>query len=150
MKIWVLFKKVWDCSHIMVIALWDVVHMTFERDDGIWIFDIHQDRIPQLCAWYRDNFLPHGCSLIIYMYISAVSGYSWWYLVPEVKVNLFFTFKSASTYRFSCIKDATFNRKMRLKLIHLMSFNSGVTPSRFKYFPLLASFAAKLMHFCTS
>ena len=43
-----------------------------------------------------------------------------------------------------------FAEKMLLKLIHFKSFNSWVTWSRFKYFPLLATFAAKLIHFCTS
>ena len=63
--------------------------MTFEPNDGIWIFDINRDRIPQLCARYWDSFLSHCCSWIIYMYIRAVSSYSLWYLVSEVKVNLF-------------------------------------------------------------
>ena len=63
--------------------------MTFERTDGIWISDIHGDRIPQLCARCWDSFLSHCCSSIIYMYIRAVSSYSLWYLVSEVKVNLF-------------------------------------------------------------
>ena len=27
-------------------------YMTFERNDGIRISDIHRDRIPQLCARY--------------------------------------------------------------------------------------------------
>ena len=40
-------------------------------------------------------------------------------------------------------------------LIHIWLFlyksrDSGVTWSRFKYLPLLATFAAKLIHFCTS
>ena len=63
---------------------------------------------------------------------------------------IFFTFESAETYRFLYIKDASFSRKILLKLIHLKSRNSGVTWSRFKYFLLLATFAAKLKHFCTS
>ena len=63
--------------------------MTFEHNDGIWISDIHRDRIPQLCARYWDSFLSHCCSSIIYMNIRAVSSYSLWYLVSEVKVNLF-------------------------------------------------------------
>ena len=63
--------------------------MTFERNDGIWISDIDRDRIIQLCARYWDSFLSHCCSSIIYMYIRAVSSYSLWYLVSEIKVNLF-------------------------------------------------------------
>ena len=63
---------------------------------------------------------------------------------------IFSTFESAATYRFLCIKDVSFNLKMLLKLIHFMSFNMGVTWSRFKYFPLLATYAATLTHFCTS
>ena len=60
---------------------------------------------------------------------------------------IFFTFESAETYWFLYIKDAPCSRKILLKLIHFKSRNSGVTWSRFKYFPLLATFAAKLIHF---
>ena len=63
---------------------------------------------------------------------------------------MFFTFESAETYRLLYIKDASFSCKILLKLIHFKSRNSGVTWSRFKYFPLLATFAAKLIHFRTS
>ena len=100
-------------------------------------------------AQYWDSFLSNCCSSIIYMYIRAVSSYSLKYLVSKVKVNLF-TFESAETYRFLYIKDASFSWKILLKLIHFKSRNSWVTWSRFKYFPLLATFAAKLIHFCTS
>ena len=124
-----------------------LVHMTFERNDGIWIFVINRDRIPQLCARYWDSFLPHCCSLIIYMYIRAVSTYSLWYLVSRSK-SIFFTFESAESYRFLYIKDASFSCKILLKLIHFKLCNSGVTWSRFKYFSLLATFA--LIRFCTS
>ena len=55
-----------------------------------------------------------------------------------------------STYRFLKMKDASFILKMLLKFIHFKSCNSGVTLSRFKYSPLLATFAAKSIHFCTS
>ena len=48
------------------------------------------------------------------------------------------------------MKVASFSRQMLLKLIHLKSSNSGVTWSRFKYFPLPATFATKLKLFCTS
>ena len=41
------------------------------------------------------------------------------------------------------MKDASFSRKILLKLIHFKSRNSGVTWSRFKYFPLLATFSAE-------
>ena len=36
--------------------------MTFERNDGIWISDVHNDRIPQLCARYWDPLLFHSLS----------------------------------------------------------------------------------------
>ena len=127
-----------------------LVHTTFERNDGIWISDIHRDRIPQLCARYWDNFLSHWCSSIIYMYIRAVSIVILGDALFRRSKLIFFTFESAETYRFLYIKDASFSRKILLKLIHFKSLNSGVTWSRFKYFPLLATFAAKLIHFCTS
>ena len=63
---------------------------------------------------------------------------------------IFFTFESAEALKFLYIKDASFSRKILLKLIHFKSRNSGVTWSRFKYSPLLATFAAKLIHFCIS
>ena len=130
---------------IWLLVLYDVlVHMTFERNDGIWISDIHRDRIPQLCSRYWDSFLSRCCSSIIYNDIRVVSSYSLWYLVSED------TFESAETYRFLYTKDASFSRKILLKLIHFKSPNSGVTWSRFKYFSLLATLVAKLIHFCTS
>ena len=110
---------------------------------------IHRDRIPQLSTRYWDSFLSHCCSLIIYMYIRAVSSYSLWYLVSEVKVNLFHIW-ICWNIQILYIKDASFSHKILLKLIHFKSCNSGVTWSSFKYFPLLATFAAKLIHFCTS
>ena len=66
------------------------------------------------------------------------------HLVSEVKVNLF-KFESAEAYRF--LKNDAINRKIPLKLIHFKSRNSGVTWTRFKYFKLLANFAARLIHF---
>ena len=132
----------------LLVLLEVLVHMTFKRNDGIWISDIHRDRIPQLWARYWDSFLSYCCSSIIYMYIRAVSSYSLWYLVSEVKVNLF-TFESAEMYRF-LHKGRLISRKILPKLIHFKSRNSGVTWSHFKYFPLLATFTAKLIHFCTS
>ena len=93
------------------------VHMIFERYDGIWISDIRQNLIPQLCAWYWDSFFFLGCSLIIYMYIRAVSSYYPRYLiVSEVKV-FFFTFDSATTWRFLYKKDASFSCKKGRNLI---------------------------------
>ena len=124
-----------------------LVHMTFERNDGIWISDIHRDRIPLLWdRYWDDSFLSHCCSSIIYMQIRVVSSYSRWYLVSEVKVNLFHIWICWNIYRFLYIKDASFSRKILLKLIHFKSRNSGVTWSRFKYFQLLTTFAAKLIH----
>ena len=87
--------------------------------------------------------------IIIYMYIRAVSSYSLWYLVSEVKVNLFHIWICWNIQIF-IHKGVSFSRKILLKLIHYKSLNSEVTWSRFKYFPLLATFAAKLIHFCTS
>ena len=98
----------------------------------------------------KGSFLSHCCSLIIYMYIRAVSSYSLWYLVSEVKVNVFHIWICWNVQILLSIKDASFSRKILLKLFHFKSRNSRVTWSRFKYFPLLASFAAKLIHFCTS
>ena len=67
--------------------------MTFERNNGIWISDIHRDRLPQLYAWYWDSFLFHCCSSETSsgsdMYIKAVSSHSLWYLVSGVKDNPF-------------------------------------------------------------
>ena len=63
---------------------------------------------------------------------------------------IFLAFESAETYRFLYIKDASFSRKILLNLTHFKSRNSGVTWSRFIYFPLLATFAAKLIRFCAS
>ena len=96
----IFIRKVYDCSHMH--GYWCsrrcwYIYMTFERNDGIWISDINPDRIPQLCARYWDSCLSHCCSSIIYLYIRAVSSYSLWYLVSEVKVNLF-TFESAEAY----------------------------------------------------
>ena len=125
-----------------------LVHMTFEPNDGIWISDIHRVRIPQLCALYWACLLSQGCSSKIYMYIRAASSYSLWYLVSEVNVNLILIC-ICWNHRFLYLKVASFSRKILLKLI-IKSCNSGVTWSRFKYFPLLATFAAKLIHFCTS
>ena len=84
----------------------------------------------------------------LYVHQSGFSS-SQWYLVSESKL-IFFTFESAETYGFLHIKDASFSRKILLKLIHFKSRNSGLTWSLSKYFPLLATFAAKLIHICTS
>ena len=126
--------------------------MTFERNDGIWIFDIHRVRISQLCARYWDIFLSQSCSSKIYLYIRAIFSCSLWYLVSDFKVNIFYFWICCSIQIFlhDYIKVASFSRKMLLKLIHFKCFNSNVTWSRFKYFQLLATFATKLIHFCTS
>ena len=124
--------------------------MTFERNDYIWISDIHGDRIPQLCARYRDSFLSHCCSSIIYKCTSEPFLVILCDTLFRRSKLIFFRFESRETYRFLYIKDASFSCKILLKLIHFKSLNSGVTWSRFKYFPLLANFAAKLIHFCTS
>ena len=92
-KVRFLLKR-FEIVPIWLLVLWEVLeHMTFESYDGIWISNIHRDRIPQLFARYWDRFLSHCYSSIIYLYIRAVSSYSLWYLVLEVKVNLliFFT-----------------------------------------------------------
>ena len=62
---------------------------------------------------------------------------------------IFFTFEPAGAYRFLYMKDASFSRKILLKFIDFKSRNSGVTWFHFIYFPLLATFAAKLIHFST-
>ena len=98
--------------------------MTFERNTGIWISDIHRDRIPQLSARYSDRFLSHCCSSIIYMYIRVVSSHSLWYLVSEVKVNLFLHLNLLK-HKFLHIKDTSLNCNILLKLIHFKSRNSG-------------------------
>ena len=128
--------------------------MTFERKDGIWISDTHRDRIPQLCARSRPwpdtgtAFCPKAvlrksiCTSEPFQVILSDTLF--------LRSKLIFTFESAATYRLLYMKVATFSRKMQLKLIHFKSFNNGVTWSRFKYFPLLATFAVKLIHFCTS
>ena len=126
-----------------------LVHKTFERNDGIWISDIHRDRIPQLWARYWDSFFSHCCSSIIYMYTSEPFLVILCDTLFQRSKLIFFTFESAETYRFLYIKDASFSRKILLKIIHFKSRNSGVTWSRFKYFPLLETFAAKLIHFNT-
>ena len=48
---------------------------------------------------------------------------------------------------FYIFRDASFNCKVLLKLIHFKSFKMGVTWSRFKYFPLLATLAENLYIF---
>ena len=118
-----------------------LIHMTFERDDGVWISYIHRDRIKQLCAWYRDSILPQWCSPIICMYIQLFLVILCDTMFLKSKL-IFFTFESAATYTFSYMKDASFNRNMLLKLIHFKSRNTGVTSSRFKYSPCIAC------HFC--
>ena len=92
-------------------------------------------------ARYWDSFLYHCYSSKIYMHIRAASSCSLWYLVSEVKVNLFHIW---ICWNFLYIMDASFSRKILLELIHFKSRNSGVTWSRFEYFPLLATFAAKV------
>ena len=126
------------------------VHITFERNDGIRISDIHRDRIPLLCARYWDIFLSHCCSSIIYMYTSEPFLVILCDTLFRRSKSIFTTFESAETYKFLYIKNASFSRKILLKLIHFKSRNSGVKWSRFKYFTLLATFAAKLTHLCTS
>ena len=68
-------------------------------------------------------------------YIRAVSSYSLWYHVSEVKVYLFHIWICWNVQIFN-INDASFSCKILLKLIHFKSLNSGVTWFRFKYFPL--------------
>ena len=63
---------------------------------------------------------------------------------------IFSTIESADPWIFICIIDVSFSCKMLLKLIHFKSLNRGVTWSLFKYFLLLATFAAKFIYFCTS
>ena len=116
--------------------------MAFERNDGIWISDIHRDRISQLCARYWDSF----CSIAVLLSSICTSEPFLVILCDTLCLRsklIFFTFESAKTCRFLYIKDASFSRKILLKLIHSKSRNSGVTWSRFKYFPLLATIAAK-------
>ena len=123
--------------------------MTFKRNYGIWISDINRDRISQLCAQYWGSFLSHCCSSIIYITSEPFLVILCDTLFRRSKL-IFFTFESAEAHRFLYMKDASFSRKILLKLIHFKSRNSGVTWSRFKYFKLLATFAPKLIHFCTS
>ena len=118
-----------------------LVHITFKRCDGIWISDIHRDWIPQLCARHWASFLSHCCSSIIYNVHQPFLVILCDTLFRRSKL-IFFAFESAETCRFLYIKDKV--RKILLKLINFMSRNSGV-----KYFPLLATLAAKLIHFCT-
>ena len=61
--------------------------------------------------------------------------YSLWYPVTEVKDNIFLygDFNISPMPHLAAIK-------LLLKLINFKSFNSRVTWSRFKYFPLLATF----------
>ena len=95
-------------------------------------------------------FLSPFCSSIIYMHIRAVSIVILCDTLFRRSKLIFFIFESAETYRFLYIKDAPFSHMILLKLMHFKFRNSGVTWSRFKYFPLLATFAEKLIHFCTS
>ena len=94
-------------------------------------------------------FLSHCCPSIIYVYTSEPFLVILCDTLFRRSKLIFFTFESAETYRFLYIKDASFSCKRKLKFIHFKSRNSGVTWSRFKYFPLLATLAAKLIHFCT-
>ena len=95
--------------------------MTFERNDGIWISYIYLDRIPHLCTRYWDSFLSHCCSSIIctsepllVILCDTLFWRSKW---------IFFTIESAETCMFLYIKDASFSRRILLKLIHLKSRN---------------------------
>ena len=126
--------------------------MNFERNNSIWISDINRDRIPQLYARYWDSFLSRCCSSIIYICTSEPFIVILCDTLLRRSKLIFFTFESAEAYRFLCMKDASFSCKILLKLIYFKSRNSRWrgTWSRFKYFPLLATFAAKFMHFCTS
>ena len=121
--------------------------MTFERNDGIWISEINRDRIPQLCSRYWDSFLSHCCSSIIYMYTAE----------PFLVIPCFGGRSESFSYLNLMQQTDFYTWRMPhlaarcyLSLIHFKSRNSGVTWSRFKYFPLLATFAAKLIHFCIS
>ena len=124
--------------------------MTIEPNDGTSISDIHRDRIPQICTRYWDIFLSHCCSSIIYICTSEPFLVILCDTLFRRSKLIFFTFESAETYKFLFIKDASFSCKILLKLIHFKCLNSGVTWIRFKYFPLLATYAEKLIHFCTS
>ena len=125
-------------------------YMTFERTDGIWTSDIHRDRIPQLCARYWDSFLSQCFSSTIY---SMCTSEPFLVILCDTlfRRSKFIYFNlNLLKHRFLYIKHASFSYKILLKLIHFKSRNSGVTWSRFKYFPLHATFAAKLIHFCAS
>ena len=73
-------------------------------------------------------FLSYCWSSIIYTYIRPVYSYSLWYLVSEIKVNLF-RIRICWNIRFLYIMDASFSCRILLKLIHFKSRNSGVTLS---------------------
>ena len=59
---------------------------------------------------------------------------------------IFSTFHSVKTYRFIYVKDASFSRKILLKL----SITSLVTVEWRGIVLMLVIFAAKLIHYCTS
>ena len=120
------------------------IQVIFERSDGIWISNIHRDWIPQFCARYWDSFWSYRCSSIIYMCKTEPFYVILWYTLLRKKKLIFFNLETTDMMR-----DASFSCKMLLKLINFKSFNRKVTWSRFKYFPLLATFVAKFIHFCT-
>ena len=118
----------------------------FERCDGIWFYNINRERIPQFCAWYWDSVLSYCCSSIISVYRSEPLLVILCDTLSqlEVKVNFFHIWICWMT-------DASFICKMPLKLIHFKSMcgwgGGGVTLSRFIYFKLFVTFAAKLIYF---
>ena len=116
------YRKVWDCSLMVIGALGGVGTYDFWTWRWYWISDINRDRIIRLCARYWDSLLSHCCW--------AVSSYSLWYLVSDIWIW---------SIQILYMKDASFSCKILLKIIHFKSRNSGVTWSRFKYFPLLAT-----------
>ena len=60
---------------------------------------------------------------------------------------IFFTFKSAARYIFLYMKDDSLIKQQNATKVNPSPFNSGVTWPLFKYFSLLATFTAKLIHF---
>ena len=63
----------WRCWYISLLKVTIVpaiktklIKQTNKRDDGIWIPDVRQHRIPQVFAWYWENFLSQGCCSIFY------------------------------------------------------------------------------------
>ena len=142
----IFIRKVWDCwcsNRCWYTWLLNVT-MVFEFLILIGI-EFHSF----VHARYWDSFLSHSCSSIIY----SIRTSEPFLVIPcdtllRRSKLIFLTFEFAEAYIFLYTKDESLSRKILSKLIHFKSRNSGVTWSRFKYFPLLATFAAKLIHFC--